>query len=70
MKYIGVGLVCIGMAGAALAIGNIFGSLLRSLAMSPMQRDVLMSTAILGFALAEAIALFSLLLGCVMLFTN
>ena len=37
LKYIGIGLLSIGMAGAAIGIGNIFNSFFSSLARNPQE---------------------------------
>nr|YP_010500510.1 hypothetical protein OF223_mgp12 [Theobroma cacao]YP_010500556.1 hypothetical protein OF241_mgp07 [Theobroma grandiflorum]UXB55743.1 hypothetical protein [Theobroma cacao]UXB55789.1 hypothetical protein [Theobroma grandiflorum] len=55
------GLKVIG-AGAAVGIGKIFSSLIHSVARSPELDPKLFGYAILGFALTEAIALFSLMI--------
>jgi F0F1-type ATP synthase membrane subunit c/vacuolar-type H+-ATPase subunit K len=68
-KLIGAGLTSIGLAGAALGIGNIFGSLVLAVSRTPNEKDELFRLAILGFALTEAIALFALMLAFLILFT-
>lgn len=68
-KLIGAGLTSIGLAGAGLGIGNIFGSLLVAVSRNPNEKDELFRLAILGFALTEAIALFALMLAFLILFT-
>jgi F-type H+-transporting ATPase subunit c len=54
MKYIGAGLAAIGLSGAGIGIGTIFGSLISSTARNPALRASLFTQAVLGFALAEA----------------
>jgi F-type H+-transporting ATPase subunit c len=61
-KYIGAGLACSGLIGAGAGIGLIFSSLIASTARNPQIRGQLFSFAILGFALAEATGLFSLMI--------
>ena len=68
-KLIGAGLATIGLAGAGVGIGNVFGSLLIAVSRNPNERDELFRLAILGFALTEAIALFALMMAFLMLFT-
>ena len=68
-KLLGAGLATIGLAGAGVGIGNVFGSLLIAVSRNPNERDELFRTAILGFALTEAIALFALMMAFLILFT-
>ena len=68
-KFIGAGLATIGLAGAGVGIGTVFGSLVIGIARNPSLKDELFKTAILGFALTEAIALFALMVVFLLLFT-
>ena len=68
-KLIGAGLATIGLAGAGVGIGNIFGGLVIATARNPNEKDELFRFAILGFALTEAIALFALRMAFLILFT-
>jgi F-type H+-transporting ATPase subunit c len=68
IKSIGAGAATIGVAGAGVGIGLVFGSFLYSLARSPELEKQLFSYTILGFALAEAIALFALMMAFLILF--
>ena len=68
-KLIGAGIATIGLAGAGAGIGNVFGSLLISVSRNPNEKDELFRLAILGFAWTEAIALFSLMMSFLILFT-
>jgi len=56
-KYIGAGLATIGLAGAGVGIGTVFGALILGISRNPSLKDELFKMAILGFALTEAIAL-------------
>ena len=67
-KFIGAGLATIGLAGAGVGIGTVFGALVVGISRNPSLRDELFKMAILGFALTEAIALFSLMMGFLILF--
>jgi F-type H+-transporting ATPase subunit c len=58
-KFIGAGLATIGLAGAGVGIGTVFGALVIGISRNPSLKDELFKLAILGFALTEAIALFS-----------
>lgn len=67
-KLVGAGLSTIGLAGAGVGIGTVFGCLLLGLSRNPSMRDELFRYAILGFALTEAIALFALMMAFLILF--
>jgi F-type H+-transporting ATPase subunit c len=67
-KYIGAGLATIGLAGAGVGIGTVFGSLVLGISRNPNLKDELFKMAILGFALTEAIALFALMIVFLLLF--
>ena len=66
---IGAGLAVIALAGVGVGIGNIFSSLVSSIARNPAARGEVFGIGILGFALTEAIALFALLISFLILFT-
>jgi len=68
LRSIGAGLATIGVAGAGVGIGLVFGGFLVALASNPTLEKQLFSYAILGFALAEAIALFALMMAFLILF--
>jgi len=67
-KLIGAGLATIGLAGAGVGIGSIFGAYLLACARNPQLREPLFGTVLLGFALTEAIALFALMMAFLILF--
>ena len=67
-QKIGAGLSTIGLAGAGIGIGAIFASLVFSISRNPSLKDELYQTAIFGFALTEAIALFALMIAFLILF--
>ena len=67
-QKIGAGLATFGLAGAGLGIGVIFGALILGISRNPNIKDDLFRTAILGFALTEAIALFALMMAFLILF--
>lgn len=67
-KYIAVGIAVIPLLGVAIAIGNIFSNTISSIARNPGARDEIFPVTMLGFALAEAIALFALLIVFLILF--
>nr|WOH22561.1 ATPase subunit 9 [Gastrodia javanica] len=61
-KSMGAGAATIASAGAAVGIGNVFSSLIHSVARNPSLAKKSFGYAILGFALTEAIALFALMM--------
>jgi F-type H+-transporting ATPase subunit c len=67
-KLIGAGLATIGLAGAGVGIGTVFGALVLGSARNPSMKEELFRIAILGFALTEAIALFALMMAFLILF--
>ena len=68
-KQIGAGAAAIGLAGAGVGIGTVFGSLVQAVARNVALKDQLFSYAILGFALSEATGLFALLISMLILYT-
>ncbi len=67
-KIIGSGIASIGVIGAGIGIGIIFGSYLLALSRNPALKSELFSIMLLGFALVEATALFSLMISFLLLF--
>jgi F-type H+-transporting ATPase subunit c len=67
-KLIGAGLATISLAGAGMGIGIVFAGFLTALARNPKEEKKLLSYALLGFALTEAIALFGLMVTFLILF--
>ena len=65
-KMIGAGLAVIALAGVGVGIGNIFSALVTSIARNPAARSEVFGIGILGFALTEAIALFALVVACLL----
>jgi ATP synthase F0 subunit c len=67
-KYIGCGLATIGVTGAGIGMGILFGNYLQALARNPEIKSDLFAAVLLGFALTEAIALFALMIAFLILF--
>ena len=67
-KFLGACLATIGLAGAGVGIGTVFGALVIGISRNPSLKDELFKMAMLGFALTEAIALFSLMMAFLILF--
>jgi F-type H+-transporting ATPase subunit c len=68
-KYIGSGTATISLLGVGIGIGLIFSSLIQGVARNAYMSKILFSYAILGFALTEAIGLFSLMISLIILFS-
>jgi F-type H+-transporting ATPase subunit c len=68
-KLIGAGAATIGLAGAGAGIGSVFGSLIIGVSRNPSLEQKLFRFCILGFALTEAMGLFSLMMAFLILFT-
>ena len=58
----------ISLLGSGAGIGTVFGSLVIGYARNPSLKPQLFSYAILGFALSEAMGLFSLMMSFLILF--
>ncbi len=67
-QEIGAGIAVIALAGVGVGIGQIFSSLVTSVARNPSARDNVFGLAILGFALTEAVALYALVIAFIILF--
>jgi F-type H+-transporting ATPase subunit c len=67
-KIIGAGLATIGLTGAGVGAGIIFGSFIIGTSRNPSLKSELFSLSILGFALTEAIGLFCLMMAFLLLF--
>ena len=67
-KYIGAGIACIGMGGAALGVGTIFGSYLAAALRNPSAAQGQFGNLIFGIAITEALGIFSLLVALLLLF--
>ena len=67
-KYIGAGIACFGMAGAAIGVANIFGNFLSGALRNPSAAPSQFSNLIFGFAVTEALGIFSFLGALILLF--
>jgi F-type H+-transporting ATPase subunit c len=68
LQYIGVGLMSIGMLGAALGIGAVFSALLNGIARNPSAEEKMVKHAYVGGVLAETVAIFSLVIALIIIF--
>ena len=69
-KYIGAGIACIGMGGAGIGVGSIFGNFLASAIRNPAAADGQFGRLMIGFALTEALGIFSFLVALLLLFAQ
>jgi F-type H+-transporting ATPase subunit c len=68
-QYLGAGLACIGLGGAGIGVGQIFASYLGGALRNPSAADGQFARLIFGFAVTEALGIFSLLVALILLFT-
>lgn len=63
LKFIGMGLVALGMLGAAIGVGLIFGGAAQAVGRNPGAAGEVRKVAILGAVFAEFMGLLSFVLG-------
>ena len=62
-QYLGAGLACIGMAGAAMGVGNVAGNYLAGALRNPSAAASQVGNLFVGAALAEALGILAFVLG-------
>lgn len=67
-KYIGAGIACLGMGGAGIGLGTIFGNYLAGALRNPAAAASQRGTLFLGFAFAEATGLIGFAVAMLILF--
>ena len=67
-KFIGAGIACFGMAGAAIGVANNFGNFLSGALRNTSAAPSQFSNLIFGFAVTEALGIFSFLVALILLF--
>jgi len=67
-KLIGAGIACIGMGGAGVGVGVIFGNYLAGALRNPAAAASQFTNLIFGFAVTEALGIFSLVIALLLLF--
>jgi len=67
-KYISSGICVSGLIGAGAGVGMVFASLILAISRNPSLKDELFRTAILGFALTEAVGLLAIMMAFLLLF--
>ena len=68
MNLIAAGLACVAMAGAGIGVGTIFGNYLSAAIRNPSAAQAQFGNLIFGFAVTEALGIFSLLIALLLLF--
>ena len=67
-KLIGAGIAYIGMGGAGVGVGTLFGHYLAAAIRNPAAADGQFPRLIFGFAVTEALGIFSLLIALLLLY--
>ena len=67
-KLIGAGIACIGMGGAGVGVGVIFGNYLSGALRNPAAAASQFSNLIFGFTVTEAMGIFSLVIAFLLLY--
>ena len=67
-KFLGAGIAAIGIGGAAMGVGNIFGQFLSGALRNPSAADGQFGRLIFGFAVTEALGIFAFLVALLLLF--
>ena len=67
-RVIGAGIATVGVAGAGVGIGTIFGMYVAAGIRNPSAAPKMFGQVLLGFALSEATAIFALMLAFMILF--
>lgn len=67
-KAIGAGLATLGMIGAGIGVGNIFGNFLAGALRNPSAAAGQTATLFIGIAFAEALGIFSFLVALLLMF--
>jgi F-type H+-transporting ATPase subunit c len=68
-KLIGAGVATVGLPGAGIGIGTVFGAFIIGMSRNPSIEQKMFKFCLMGFALTEAIALFVLMMAFLILFT-
>jgi F-type H+-transporting ATPase subunit c len=68
-KHIGAGLAMVGLVGAGIGLGILFGNYLQAAIRNPSAAQSQFGTLILGMALTETMGLFAFLMGLIIFYT-
>ena len=66
--YVGAGLACTGMGGAAVGVGHVVGNYLSGALRNPAAAAGQTATMFIGIAFAEALGIFSFLVALLLMF--
>lgn len=67
-KFLGAGIACLGMGLAGVGVGTIFSNYLAAALRNPSAAQGQFGNLIFGFAVTEALGIFSLLVALLLLF--
>jgi F-type H+-transporting ATPase subunit c len=67
-KFLGAGIACIGMGTAGIGLGHIFGNYLAGAIRNPAAADGQFGRLIFGFAVTEALGIFSLAIAFLLIY--
>ncbi|RJF87861.1 F0F1 ATP synthase subunit C [Oleomonas cavernae] len=67
-KMIGAGLATLGLGGVGIGLGTLFGNFVAGALRNPAAAPKVFPNLLLGVALTEALGIFSLLIGLLVLF--
>lgn len=70
LKTVGAGLATLGMIGAGIGLGTVFGKYFEAVARQPALEHSLRTYLFIGMALVEAIALYALAISLLILFVS
>lgn len=68
-KLVGAGVATVGLTGAGIGIGTVFGAFIIGMSRNPSMEQKMFKFCLMGFALTEAMALFVLMIAFLILFT-
>ena len=66
--YIGAGLACCGMGGAAVGVGTVVGNFISGALRNPSAAAAQTATMFIGIAFTEALGIFSFLIALLLMF--
>ena len=67
-KLIGAGIACIGMGGAGIGVGHIFGNYLAGALRNPAAADSQQGRLLIGFAVTELLGLLAFVVAMILIF--
>lgn len=68
LKLLGAGLAMTGAIGAGAGVGIVVGGAVQGIARNPDAQGLIVSNMILGVALAEAVAIYALVVSLILIF--